>query len=267
MQCFSLLFFVVSSITAVASIDRLGRCPAPQFVSSGLSCSSEGDDSPCPENYKCCPLINGMKCFEACPAFSEPCNLQCPFGLKVVTSPCTSCECAPDPCLSTQCALGTKCISQPYSPCAISGRCGFSTQCINDPSIHVDPTPKPKQCPSYWPSMGMGLRTCRGPDALCPGEQKCCQGPTNQFYPSNQPDGYCVEPCDDMAKCTLQCPYQYAIEGGCTVCRCEPHPCERLSCPPEQTCQLIPTPCAYFPGRPPCPMHAMCLNKNQLFPY
>jgi hypothetical protein len=226
-----------------------------------LPWSTEGDDSDCPWDYKCCPLIDAMKCFAPCPELDEPCNLQCPFGLKMQASPCTVCECAPDPCLSAVCPLGTKCISKEFTPCAIQGRCGFNTQCITDPSIDVDPTPKPNTCPQYWPSMGSGLRTCRGPDNLCPGQQKCCQAPMMDYFGS--PDNtvsYCVEPCQDLSNCALQCSHGMAIEGGCRICRCLPDPCSSITCPPDQSCQLLPTPCAYFPGRPPCPMLPVCTN-------
>jgi len=258
-----MLFLILLTITSVmASNTRTGRCPSPQFVSSGLSCKTEGDDSVCPWNYKCCPLTNGMNCFAPCSELTQPCNLQCPYGLKVDQSPCTVCECAPNPCLSTECPLGTKCITQEYEPCAIKGRCGFGTQCVNDPSIVVDPTPKPKNCPDYWPSMGSGLQACVGPDALCPGDQKCCRFPMNNFGPPGGASSYCVQPCEDISKCTLQCKHGYVIDGGCRLCQCAPDPCDRLTCPPGETCRLLPTPCAHFPGRPPCPMMPTCM-KNQ----
>jgi len=241
---------------------RTGRCPTPQFVSSALTCSSEGDDDVCPWNYKCCPLTNGMNCFAPCPEFAKPCNIQCPFGLKVDPSPCTACECAEDPCLSRTCPLGTKCISEEYKPCAIKGRCGLTTQCVDDPSIHVDPTPKPKNCPDYWPSMGAGLRACRGPDALCPGEEKCCQAPMNNIDPVDSVTSYCTQPCEDLSNCTLDCPRGLDIDGGCRVCRCAPNPCDAVTCAADETCQLLPPPCAYFPGRPPCPMAPVCMKKN-----
>ena len=258
-----LVFFALLSCQSVAvgEATRTGRCPSPQYVSSGLPCSTEGDDSVCPWDYKCCPLIDGMKCFGPCPEFAEPCNLQCPFGLKV-ESPCTVCECAADPCLSATCPLGTKCLSKEYTPCAIQGRCGFTTECVDDPSIHVDPTPKPNNCPDYWPSMGAGHQTCRGPDALCPGLQKCCQSPMmDHFGPPGGATSSCVDPCEDISQCTLQCSHGYVIEGGCRLCQCAPNPCDAISCPPDQPCQLLPTPCAHFPGRPPCPMMPVCMNQ------
>ena len=258
-----LLLATIAVASVTADLTHVGRCPSPQFVSSGLPCTSEGDDSVCPWDYKCCPLINGMKCFGPCPEFAQPCSLHCPFGLKVDASPCTVCECADDPCLSNECPLGTKCISQDYTPCAIPGRCGLKTQCVDDPSIHVDPTPKPNNCPDYWPSMGAGLRTCQGPDALCPGDKKCCQAPVSpMFNPSNTPVAYCADPCQDISKCTLQCSHGLVIEGGCRVCRCAPDPCDSITCTAGEYCQLLPTPCAHFPGRPPCPLMPVCMRKH-----
>lgn len=256
----SLISFLVRGTTANI---RNGRCPSPQYVSSGLSCSTEGDDSVCPWNYKCCPLTDGMRCFHACPEFAQPCELECPFGLKVEPSPCTVCECAPDPCLTTTCPLGTKCTTKEYEPCAIKGRCGLTTKCITDTSIHVDPTPKPKNCPTFWPTNGGDLRTCNGPDALCPGAQKCCQSPlTNYFDPSGSTVSYCVEPCEDLSNCTLQCGHGLIIDGGCRVCKCAPNPCDSVKCAADEKCKLLPPPCAYYPGRPPCSMVPVCMKSN-----
>ncbi len=261
MKLFLIILFVVFLNSVSTSTIRNGRCPSPQYAFSGLSCTTEGDDSACPEDYKCCPLTNGMKCFSSCPEFVQPCTLQCPFGLKVDPSPCTICECAPDPCLSTVCPLGTKCITKDYEPCAIKGRCGLSTECVNDPSIHVDPTPKPKNCPNYWPSMGNGLQTCRGPDALCPGDEKCCQAPSmNNFHSPDAASSYCVHPCEDTSNCTLQCSHGFIIDGGCRICQCALNPCDKITCPTGEICQLLPTPCAYFPGRPPCPLMPVCMK-------
>jgi hypothetical protein len=259
-----LVFILLSVISSelVTALTRDGRCPYPQYVSSGLSCASEGDDNVCPWNYKCCPLTNGMNCFTPCPAFTQPCTIQCLFGLKVDPSPCTVCECAEDPCLSATCPLGTKCISEDYKPCAIDGRCGLTTRCIDDLSIHVDPTPKPKNCPDYWPSMGAGLRTCRGPDALCPGDEKCCQAPMNNMALPGSVLSYCVQPCEDLSNCTLSCSHGLAIDGGCRVCRCTPDPCSTITCPAGETCRLVPPPCAHFPGRPPCSMVPICMKNN-----
>ena len=263
MQLLLVILFVLSLESASASRARSGRCPSPQYVSSSLPCSREGHDSACPQDYECCPLINGMKCFSACPEFAQPCTLQCPFGLKVDPSPCTVCECAPDPCLSTTCPLGTKCNTTDYEPCAIPGRCGLRIKCIDDPSIHVDPTPKPKNCPGYWPSMGNGLQTCNGPDALCPGEEKCCQAPSlNNFDLPDAATSYCVQPCEDISNCSLQCPHGLSIDDRCQLCQCAPDPCEGVTCPEGETCQLLPTPCAHFPGRPPCPLLPVCLNTK-----
>lgn len=260
-----LLFAVLAAVylhVAIATT-RDGRCPNPQYVSSALSCSREGDDDICPWNYKCCPLTNGMNCFAPCPELAEPCDLQCPFGLKLGNSPCTVCECADDPCLSATCPLGMKCISKAYQPCAIEGRCGMTTQCVDDPSVVVDPTPKPKRCPDYWPSMGGGLRACNGPDSLCPGEEKCCQAPMfNHFGPLGGASSFCTQPCEDLTDCNLSCPLGTAVDGGCRVCRCQPDPCDALNCAEDEICQHFPTPCAHFPGRPPCPMGAGCVNMN-----
>lgn len=259
---FPLILLAVASLHAAVATTRDGRCPYPQHVSSALSCSREGEDDVCPWNYKCCPLTNGMNCFAPCSEFTEPCNVRCPFGLKLGDSACTVCECADDPCLSTTCPLGMKCTSKEYQPCALEGRCGWTTQCVDDPSIVVDPTPKPKRCPDYWPSMGGGLRACNGPDALCPGEEKCCQAPMHNFGPLGSTTSYCTQPCEDLSNCTLSCPRGLAIDGGCRVCRCAPDPCDAVQCAAGETCQLVPTPCAYFPGRPPCPMGAVCMSQN-----
>ena len=252
---------VLVTFVASANLTRPGRCPYPQYAFSGLSCSIEGDDSPCPDDYKCCPLTNGMNCFEPCPEFAQPCTLQCPSGYKVNPSPCTICECADNPCLSTTCPLGTKCITKDYTPCAIPGRCGITTDCVDDPSIVVDPTPKPNNCPDYWPFSTGGLQSCRGPDALCPGVEKCCEAPSSNF---DSPDGagsYCVQPCKDISNCTRQCSWGFVIEGGCRLCQCAPNPCRRFKCPPGQICQALPAPCAFYPGRPPCPLVPACVKK------
>jgi len=259
---FVLILLLIISGELVTATTRTGRCAHPQYISSGLSCSTEGEDSVCPWDYKCCPLTDGMKCFAPCPEFAQPCNIQCPFGLKIGSSPCTVCECAEDPCLSTTCPLGTKCISEQHKPCAIEGRCGLAVRCIDDPSIHVDPTPKPNKCPDYWPSMGAGLRTCRGPDALCPGDEKCCQAPMNNFDTPDSVVSYCVKPCEDISSCTLNCPHGLVIDGGCRLCQCAPSPCDTVTCPAGEICQLLPTPCAHFPGRPPCPMMPVCRKNN-----
>ena len=261
---FPILLVTILLIMDVGADTRSGRCPAAQYVSSSLSCSTEGDDSVCPWDYKCCPLTNGMKCFSPCPKFVKPCNLECSFGLNVNPSPCTICECAPDPCLTASCPLGTKCITKDYEPCAIKGRCGLKTQCVTDPSIQVDPNPKPKKCPDYWPLMGGGLQACQGPDALCPGEQKCCRSPSmiGVLGAPNSVASYCVDPCEDLSKCTLQCSHGLKINGGCRICECAPDPCEKISCPPGEICRLLPTPCAFYPGRPPCPMAPVCMKRN-----
>ena len=250
------------AVSTISGITRSGRCPSAQYVSSGLPCSAEGEDDVCPWNYKCCPLTDGMKCFGPCPELAEPCQLRCPFGFKVNPSPCTLCECAEDPCLTASCPLGTKCISEQYTPCAISGRCGFKAKCIDDPSIYVDPTPKPNQCPDYWPTMGAGLRSCRGPDALCPGSQKCCASPAmNHFGDLNEGTGYCVDPCEDLSNCKLACSRGLAVQGACRICQCASDPCDGIQCASNQSCQLLATPCAYYPGRPPCPMFPICVDK------
>ncbi|CAF1286292.1 unnamed protein product [Adineta steineri] len=262
MKLFLLLLTIISiKIVIKAEIILNGQCPSPRYVSSGLSCSTEGDDSPCPWDYKCCPLIDGMKCFSPCPEFTQPCTIQCPFGLKVDPVPCYVCECASDPCLSTTCPLGTKCISKDFEPCAIKGRCDMKTECIDDPSIHVDPTPKPKKCPDYWSSVGNNLQACKGPDALCPGEEKCCQAPANNFGPPNGAGSYCVQPCDDISNCTLQCPHGLVNNGSCQFCQCAPDPCDGITCAFGETCRLLPTPCAHFPGRPPCPLTPVCMKQ------
>ncbi|CAF4992478.1 unnamed protein product, partial [Rotaria sp. Silwood1] len=161
------------------------------------------------------------------------------------------------------CPLGTKCITQEYEPCAIKGRCGLKTQCVIDPSIHVDPTPKRNNCPDYWPIMGSGLQACRGPDALCPGKQKCCQAPSRDFFESQDSAvSYCVEPCKDISKCTRQCRYGFVIDGGCRLCRCARDPCHKIKCAADEECQLLPPPCAYYPGRPPCALIPVCIKRN-----
>lgn len=260
---FLILITVVSFTTEITALTSTGRCPHPQYVSSGLSCVTEGDDSVCPWNYTCCPLIDGMKCFSPCPEFAQPCTLDCPFGLKVNQSPCTVCECASDPCLSTTCPKGKMCITKDFEPCAIKGRCGIQTQCVIDPSVVVDPTPKPKNCPDYWPVMASGLPPCIGADSLCPGEQKCCRAPgMNNFNFENSENSYCVDPCEDLSNCTLQCSHGLTISGGCRICQCAPNPCDTISCAPDETCQLLPAPCAFYPGRPPCPMFPVCMKKN-----
>ncbi|CAF3257398.1 unnamed protein product [Rotaria socialis] len=257
-----ILFAIISLTAEISASAQTGRCPHPQYVSSGLSCSTEGDDSVCPWNYTCCPLTDGMKCFSPCPEFSAPCTLDCPFGLKVDQSPCTVCKCAAHPCLTTTCPLGTKCTLQEYQPCAIKGRCGVTTKCIIDPSIPIDPNSKPKKCPDYWPVMGNGLQACVGADSLCPGEQKCCKAPQmNHFNLQDSPVSYCVQPCEDLSNCTLQCSHGFTIDGGCRICQCAPNPCDTISCPPGQMCQLLPAPCAFYPGRPPCPMFPTCMKR------
>lgn len=250
--------FVVST-----NLTRPGRCPYPQYAFSGLSCSIEGDDSPCPSNYKCCPLTNGMNCFEPCAELAQPCTLRCPFGFKINPSPCTICECESDPCLTTVCPLGTKCITKDYEPCAIPGRCGITTQCIDDPSIQVDPTPKPNNCPDYWPQSPSIFRSCRGPDRLCPGAQKCCQSPSLDFGSSDGASSFCVEPCKDIFKCALQCKWGLLIKNYCLICKCAPDPCCGTNCPRGQVCQALPTPCAFYPGRPPCPLLPACVDATR----
>lgn len=244
---------------ASATLTRPGRCPDAQYAFSGLSCTAEGDDSLCPDDYKCCPLINGMKCFKPCPEFAQPCTLQCPFGFKVSSRPCTTCECADDPCLSTECPLGTRCIAKDYEPCAIPGRCDVIAQCIDDSLLQRDATPKANNCPEYWPFKLHDLRSCHGPDSLCPGEQKCCQAPPSDFGSSTEMGSYCIQPCKDISDCQRQCRWGFVIENGCRLCECVPDPCERFVCAKGETCQAFPIPCLFQRGRHPCPLLPICI--------
>ncbi|CAF1075246.1 unnamed protein product [Didymodactylos carnosus] len=267
------LFLVVLTVpyfTSAFSV-KPGRCPHAQYASSGWTCSAEGDDSMCSNNYKCCPLTNGMACFEACPTFDQPCSLTCQFGYKVDPSPCETCECADNPCSTTTCPLGTKCAVSMYEPCGIKGRCGLKTSCIDDPAQleGLDLTPKPGNCPNYWPLGGGGLTACKGPDAICGGTEKCCQAPGGMTFMPNafeNPSSYCVKPCQDLSDCILTCPRGLDIEGGCHVCKCAPDPCATVTCLPGERCELLPTPCAHYPGRPPCPLYPVCrkLSNRQV---
>ena len=252
---------LVASIALIASanLTRSGRCPNAQYAFSGLSCSAEGDDSPCPDEYKCCPLTNGMRCFKSCPEFAKPCTIQCPFGFKVYSRPCTICECADNPCLSTLCPLGTKCIPKEHEPCAISGRCGITAQCIEDSSLRLDSAPKPNNCPEYWPPRVSNLRSCHGPDSLCPGAEKCCQARSSDSELSNGLGSYCVQPCKDISDCNLRCPWGFVVKSRCRLCQCVPDPCEGILCGPGESCHAFPIPCVFEQGRMPCPLLTVCI--------
>lgn len=252
---------LIVSITFIASanLTRPGRCPDAQCAFSSVSCSTEGDDSLCPDEYKCCPLTNGMKCFRSCPEFDQPCTIQCPFGFKVYPRPCAICKCADDPCLSTLCPLGTKCIPKEHEPCAIKGRCGITAQCIDDSSLRLVSTPKPNKCPEYWPPRVNHLRSCHGPDSLCPGAEKCCQAPSSEFESSNGVGSYCVQPCKDISDCKLPCPWGFVIENGCRLCECVPDPCEGTKCRQGETCQAFAIPCLFQRGRQSCPLLPVCI--------
>ncbi|CAF1052413.1 unnamed protein product [Rotaria sordida] len=110
--------------------------------------------------------------------------------------------------------------------------------------------------------MDAGLRACHGPDALSTGEEKYCQAPMHNFGPLGSATSYCVQSCEDISNCTLSCPLGLAIDGGCRVCRCAPNPYDTMTCAADETCRLVPPPCAYFPGRPLCPMALVCMNNN-----
>lgn len=249
---------------------RSGRCPHPQYAFSSLPCSEEGNDAVCPSNYKCCPLTDGMKCFAPCSDLAEPCLLQCEFGFKVQISPCTTCECAENPCLTRRCPLGTTCRPKMYEPCAEEGRCGFTTECIRDPMNETDPIVKPDNCPDYWPQLMSGtdgLLGCVGSDGLCPGKQKCCQAPAaDSRFPgssgpidSETPNNYCVDPCKSIESCTLTCKYGLRIVGGCRTCECNSDPCATVKCAPPAQCIALPTPCFHYPGSLPCPFVGVCM--------
>ncbi|CAF1659668.1 unnamed protein product, partial [Didymodactylos carnosus] len=51
----------------------------------------------------------------------------------------------------------------------------LKTNFIDDPTQleGLDLTPKPGNCPNYWPAGGGGAKTYIGPDALCGGIEKC----------------------------------------------------------------------------------------------
>ena len=223
----------------------------------------------CPWDYKCCPLTAGMQCFAPCKAWSKPCRIKCPFGLKVDPSPCTVCECADSPCLTAQCGRGKQCNVTEFEPCASKGACGYTYKCVANTTGEVNPVTKPKQCPDYWPgfmSGGNSANECLGSDGVCPGDQKCCVGPSggdNFRYrdppPSDGPVSYCVDPCDGVANCTLNCARGLKVVGGCRVCQCVEDGCLTTSCPPGKRCQLLPAPCARYPGMPPCPIFPVCL--------
>jgi len=249
---------------------RPGRCPHPQYAFSSLPCSVEGNDTVCPWNYKCCPLTQGMQCFAPCIEWAKPCNIKCEYGLEVNPSPCTICKCAEDPCLSRTCPRGTSCKVKEYEPCAFKGKCGYTTECVKVPSNVTEPITKPKRCPDYWPQMfyqASSLVHCDSSDAECPGDQKCCEGPaaSDRFgsYPgsssSDGPVSYCADPCESLDTCTLNCPLGLQVEGGCQICQCAVDACLTTTCPPGKKCQLLPAPCAHYPGMPPCPKLPVCM--------
>ena len=257
-------------LVPVTADTRPGRCPHPQYAFSSLPCSVEGNDTLCPWDYKCCPLTNGMQCVAPCKAWSPPCRIACPFGLKVSPSPCTICECAEDPCLKRLCFRGAVCNVTEYEPCAFKGECGFSSRCVRNTSGDVTPVTKPKRCPDYWPGIVLGrnrLQLCNNSDGICPGEQKCCNGPPfsngSPYYPnsprSSKSTSYCADPCDSVANCTLDCPLGVQVIGGCRVCQCVEDQCLTKSCPPNQQCELRATSCASYPGSPPCPLTPVCV--------
>lgn len=224
----------------------------------------------CPWNYKCCPLTQGMQCFAPCPQWSEPCQIECPFGLKVNPSPCTTCECAESPCLSASCPRGTLCTVKEYEPCAIKGRCGFTSECVRVVTNQTNPITKPKRCPDYWPRMSSGggnFLSCDNSDGECPDDQKCCRGPApsggfgpNRYPPQqSEPVNYCVDPCESLANCTLQCSLGLRILDGCQVCQCVEDACLTTTCPQGKRCEMLPAPCAYYEGMPPCPRYPVCM--------
>ena len=211
-----------------------------------------------------------MQCFAPCPELPRRCRLKCQFGYKVDPSPCTICECAENPCLSATCPLGTTCTPKPYTPCAVPGRCGFTVDCVRNSMNDTNPVIKPNNCPDYWPQLMSGTDGsvgCVGSDALCPGDQKCCEAPISDFRsgPSAQPsessgtNSFCVNPCISIENCTLECSFGVRISGGCRLCECLPDPCQDVTCPAGQQCRPLPAPCAYYPGRPPCPLLPVCM--------
>jgi hypothetical protein len=208
-----------------------------------------------------------MKCFEPCPPWKQRCRLKCPFGLKVDVSPCTTCQCADDPCLSTTCPRGSICTAEKYRPCAIDGKCGFIGKCSRDPSASTFPTTvKPKNCPDYWPEMRDGkdrLLQCNDSDSECPNDEKCCLGPPPFRGPPPDwtPVSYCAKPCDSIADCTLTCQLGLRVQGGCRVCECNVDPCTTTSqiCPAGKRCRALPAPCYHYDGSPPCPLIDTCV--------
>lgn len=262
-------FKILTICLVLITVDtRPGRCPHPQYAFSSLPCSEEGNDTVCPSNYKCCPLTQGLQCFAPCPEWSKPCNRKCKFGLQVTSSPCTTCKCAKNPCLNRKCPRGTLCNVKKYEPCVYKGRCGYTTECVNKRWNVTEPITKPKRCPDYWPEIlnnADSLVKCTSSDAQCPGDQKCCAGPsvTDGDNPSNdlfsyEPGNYCADPCKSLDTCTLNCPHGFEVQGGCQICKCIKDGCLTTTCPPGQTCYFVPTPCAQYPGMPPCQKLPIC---------
>ena len=251
-------------LVTITADTRPGRCPHPQYAFSSLPCSAERNDTVCPWDYKCCPLTNGMQCVTPCRVWPKPCRLACPFGLKVSPSPCTTCECDEDPCLKRLCLRGTVCNRTEYKPCAFKGECGLTTSCVRNMSSNVSPLTKPKLCPDFWPGLSPGrnrLQLCEDSDGVCPGEQKCCNGPPSNPKASrlSKPASYCVDPCENVTNCSLRCPLGVQVIGGCRVCQCVEDPCLTKSCSPNQQCELRATSCASYPGSAPCPLVAVCV--------
>jgi hypothetical protein len=248
---------LIEYLDPITADTRPGRCPHAQCAASGLPCSTEGNDTVCPWNYKCCPLTDGMKCFAPCPQWSKPCKIKCPFGLKVDPSPCTICECSEDPCLTRVCSQGAICIVEKYQPCTNKGKCSFTTRCASPPPPPTSPPQKSNNCPDYWPGMSSGpngYSTCSGSDYDCPGAQKCCYGPTP--FVNIQ---YCVDPCVSITGCALSCPLGLLVVDGCKFCQCNIDPCVGYACPTGTMCHTLSAPCMHYAGSPPCRWLAACM--------
>ena len=260
---------LISTFSGPVNADtRPGRCPHAQYVMGTLPCSVEGNDTVCPWNYKCCPMREAMFCSEPCKELPEPCEIKCPFGLKVSPSPCKICECAESPCLTTQCSRGKQCNVIEFEPCAYKGVCGYTYECVVNKTSEANPVTKPKRCLDYWLEF-MPRRDftseCYGSDGVCPGDQKCCVAPPEDgILPDSYsttydgPVRYCVDPCEDAVSCGLRCERGLQVVSGCELCQCVEDPFLDKSYPPRRRCKLRETLCIRPTNRSSCPLVHVC---------
>ncbi|CAF3804797.1 unnamed protein product [Rotaria sp. Silwood1] len=123
MKLLLIFLTIVLQKSLTIGTNRNGRCPSPQFIASGLSCSTVGNDSVCPCNYKCCRALS-MNSID--PSNSRPsyyvqpcedlrnCTLKCPYGLDI-NAGCPICQYGRGGCNENTCRSRETCqlISSP----------------------------------------------------------------------------------------------------------------------------------------------------------